>query len=734
MKNRKATHILASSIAALLVATTLPSQAATLTWDNGAATGNWNTTDANFTGLWTDGNSALFGGAASSTVALTAPISATGLAFNVTGDIINGSAINNLTLAGGHNISVGSGLAATIGAPLAGTEGVTVLGGGLLTRSTAITDTYTGGTTVSGAGTVLSYSATINSTTSAPSLTNGNILIDAGQLKLGAPGTGQDLYFGNTSTPNSLVVQNGGSVGNGLHTIGSGNAGSYRALFVGNGASSNGNSVLVTGAGSFMAGNAANESYVTIGKDSSSNTLNVEAGGVFGAIKGSGGSGFVIGQNAGANNNLVTVTGTGSIIYASSQPTYVGGLGNNNGLVASNGGYFKIQRLYMGSTPVSGGGGDNNYVNITGTGAAHSANGYIAASTNSILSVGEVSGATGNTVTVSAGGALVIEGGQGNRRNSIGGVAGASGNSITVTGTNSSMSINFSNAFGIGRDTSTGNAGGGNSNSFNLSNGAALVSTGGVVVGNDVTSPTPTGGAFNLGNGGASTATATLGASFAQYTASAGPIPIAGGSTATNFATATSANTWINLFSAGTTLNINNGRLITGDNVVTGSTLVGGAGSVALDGPAYLSVTAGAQNIATTISGIGSFTKEGAGTLSLSGSNTYSGDTSVLAGTLSIAAASLSDLADVYLYAGSTFNLGYASTDIIDSFFIDGVAQDTGIWGALGSGATYETSRLTGTGTLTVTTAAVPEPTSIALAAMGSLGILALRRRRSSGV
>ena len=62
MKNRKAAHILASSIAALLVATTLPTKAATLTWDNGAATGNWNTTDANFGGVWTNGNDALFGG------------------------------------------------------------------------------------------------------------------------------------------------------------------------------------------------------------------------------------------------------------------------------------------------------------------------------------------------------------------------------------------------------------------------------------------------------------------------------------------------------------------------------------------------------------------------------------------------------------------------------------------------------------------------------------------------
>ena len=695
--------------AVLLVLLTLfavVANAADLTWDNGAATGNWNTTDANFTGLWSNGNTAVFGGLASSTVMLTEPISATGVTFNVTGDIINGSSSNNLTLAGGHNISVGSGLAVTIGAPLAGTEGVTVLGGGTLTRSTAITDTYTGGTTVSGAGTVLSYSATINSTTSAPSLTNGNILIDAGQLKLGAPGTTQDLYFGNTSTPNSLTVQNGGSIGGSALTLGTLNSGSFRALFIGNGASSNGNSVLVTGAGSFIANNSANDSYVTVGKDSSNNTLNVEAGAIFQSLKGSGGSGLNIGQNAGANNNVVTVTGAGSTLYASNQPTYVGGAGNSNGLVASNGGYFKIQRLYMGGT-----GGDNNYVNITGTGAAHSANGYIAASTNSILSVGEVSGATGNTVNVSAGGALVIEGGQANRRNSIGGIAGASGNSITVTGTNSSMSINAAVSIGIGRDTSTANAGGGNSNSLNLSNGAALVSTGGVVVGNDVTSPTPTGGAFNLGNGGASTATATLGASFAQYTASAGTIPIAGGSTVTAFATATSANTWINLFSAGTTLNINNGRLITGDNVVTGSTLVGGAGSVALDGPAYLSVTAGSQTVSAPISGLGSLTKQGVGTLTLSGLNTYSGDTLITAGTLSISSSYLSDLAAVKIDSGAFFNLGFSGSDSIGSLWLGGLQMAGGTYDS--SNSTYG-SYFSGTGSLVVPTV-VPEPGTLVL-------------------
>lgn len=97
------------------------------TWDNGAATGNWNTTDANFTGVvWTNGNTAVFGGPASSTVTLTAPISATGVTFNVTGDILTG---NTLTLTGTPAISTG-GNAATINSILDGAVGVVVEGGG----------------------------------------------------------------------------------------------------------------------------------------------------------------------------------------------------------------------------------------------------------------------------------------------------------------------------------------------------------------------------------------------------------------------------------------------------------------------------------------------------------------------------------------------------------------------------------------------------------------------------
>ena len=58
-----------STVVAFLAVSAFSAQAADLTWDNGGSSNNWNTTDANFTGVaWTNSNSAIFGGTAGSTV------------------------------------------------------------------------------------------------------------------------------------------------------------------------------------------------------------------------------------------------------------------------------------------------------------------------------------------------------------------------------------------------------------------------------------------------------------------------------------------------------------------------------------------------------------------------------------------------------------------------------------------------------------------------------------------
>ncbi|MCU0796076.1 MAG: autotransporter-associated beta strand repeat-containing protein [Akkermansiaceae bacterium] len=86
-------------------------QAADRTWDNGAATGNWNTTDVNWTGAtWASGDNAIFT-SSTGAVVLTEPVSATNFAFgtitaNTTGSF-SGSPLSvsgNLTvLADGNN-------------------------------------------------------------------------------------------------------------------------------------------------------------------------------------------------------------------------------------------------------------------------------------------------------------------------------------------------------------------------------------------------------------------------------------------------------------------------------------------------------------------------------------------------------------------------------------------------------------------------------------------------------
>jgi autotransporter-associated beta strand protein len=107
------------------------------------------------------------------------------------------------------------------------------------------------------------------------------------------------------------------------------------------------------------------------------------------------------------------------------------------------------------------------------------------------------------------------------------------------------------------------------------------------------------------------------------------------------------------------------------------------------------------------IGGAGSFAKIGAGTESLTGVNTYAGDTSVSGGTLSITNSYLANAADVHVDTGGILDLSFAGTDTIDQLFLNGAAQAAGVWGSATSGAPNVSALLSGSGTLTVTTGAV---------------------------
>jgi autotransporter-associated beta strand protein len=121
-----------------------------------------------------------------------------------------------------------------------------------------------------------------------------------------------------------------------------------------------------------------------------------------------------------------------------------------------------------------------------------------------------------------------------------------------------------------------------------------------------------------------------------------------------------------------------------------------------------------ASSYTGTITGSIALTKMGADTLTLSGANTYTGNTTVSAGTLSLGNGTvntgLADAADVIIGTDPSavldlnFPSDIGSSDTVKTLTIGGVQKAAGVWGSTISGAANTDSRLTGLGTLNVTT------------------------------
>ena len=130
----------------------------------------------------------------------------------------------------------------------------------------------------------------------------------------------------------------------------------------------------------------------------------------------------------------------------------------------------------------------------------------------------------------------------------------------------------------------------------------------------------------------------------------------------------------------------------------------------------------GALNTDTTFAGVvrdsagkssttapANIVKVGTGELELTGANTYTGNTTVEAGTLSMTQAYLADGADVFISTGAILDLNTGGiTDIIDSLYLGNTPQAPGTYGSLASSATFKSAFFTGTGILQVTTLGAP--------------------------
>jgi autotransporter-associated beta strand protein len=102
-------------------------------------------------------------------------------------------------------------------------------------------------------------------------------------------------------------------------------------------------------------------------------------------------------------------------------------------------------------------------------------------------------------------------------------------------------------------------------------------------------------------------------------------------------------------------------------------------------------------------------TKTGTAKFTLLGAHDYTGNTTVNQGILSQEAPNtLNETSTVTIAAsGATLDLNFVGTDTVDKLFIGSTQQPAGVYGALESGAEFESARITGSGTLTVTTGPV---------------------------
>jgi autotransporter-associated beta strand protein len=153
---------------------------------------------------------------------------------------------------------------------------------------------------------------------------------------------------------------------------------------------------------------------------------------------------------------------------------------------------------------------------------------------------------------------------------------------------------------------------------------------------------------------------------------------------------ATLANRGINIDAGGATL-----------EAASGVAWSMGGGSNALHGTGTLTLTGnGGGTVQTAITTSGGLIKSGSGTWSLTGANTYTGDTVVNGGTLAVNGTAIADANKLVISGGKVQPTG---TETVNTLFFGAAQQASGTWGATGSGATHiDDTRFSGTGKVNV--------------------------------
>ncbi|WP_338289937.1 autotransporter-associated beta strand repeat-containing protein [Luteolibacter sp. LG18] len=681
------------------------------------------------------------------TVALTSPNVVTTAAATISSAIggtvgLTKTGAATLTLSGTNTYSgttaVNAGTITVTGNQSAANGSWVLLGSdGTTPNTNATTVNFNTGSTIS-----IAAASQVQAGNSAPSggfaaqTINANVAVtNAGALNLGRAGV---LNIANTWTQSGSVAitsQGGGTANVNVNSGGSLVYTGAAAFGLNTSTSNTTTTGLTVTAGTFTTGKEIRNSQATVATGAQASVilnnggvlkisadiadLITTAGGTANVQVGATGTGGTINTNGFSttlSRPIINVTSqagklvkTGSgTLTLSGTSTYTGGttLSNGGGVLAlTNGSALGTGAVAMTKTGVDTGGiaqlsggitvanafNFSSATGLNGGGTAHIRN---ASGTNILSGALTLTAGGGNGINLqSDAGILTING---NIASSVADASrtqafGGAGNGIVNGIISNNSSTNKVAWDKLGTGTWTFNGTNTISGNGTVRNGTLLLGNNSAMGGSAVTIGASTSGGAVLTNGAftiansiqfnanPSVGTNSIGGNTDNNSTFSGAILMAGNGTISQVAT-TGANA----------LNLTGG--VGSNNTGTRTLTFAGPGAIKVSGSPITNGSAGA--VAVTVTG---------GAVTFSAANTYTGDTRVEGGSLTLSANSLlADASTVEVHAAATLALNFTGTDKIKTLTFDGVTQSTGTWGAIGSGADHTDARITGTGILLV--------------------------------
>jgi len=180
-------------------------------------------------------------------------------------------------------------------------------------------------------------------------------------------------------------------------------------------------------------------------------------------------------------------------------------------------------------------------------------------------------------------------------------------------------------------------------------------------------------------------------------------ITIQSGATVSFFSTTTAWDKKFILFGDGVTPSLLN---YSGANTIIGPVTLNG--SCVFDAASATWGTPVSLTLNGAVGGTGSLTKAGLDKLILGATNSYTGNTTVNAGTLEVVVASIATNSTVSVAAGAVLQLDFAETNVVSGFKTNGVSLPVGVYNSA------NVTNITGSGSLQVIASGPSGPATIA--------------------